>query len=226
MPGHKLTKADIAEAKLTIWEALLEGRGDREIANDIGVAADVYKSLKYDLLEEKAHELRNKPQEHIYIEYILNQQKNIAVLDEMLREHSTEANKNAIIGAVRARAELFDKLIAKGQEFGVFKKTPEKKVVAGIVVSDLARDDLKQEILKSIAGLDKMMKRYGDSAIIDVEAEESLHYGPKLKPKNIEEPGDKKAPAYAKDKSKFSKTKRTKTTKASRGRKPLPPEIG
>ncbi len=214
-----LTKADVSEAKQLIWDQLSKGVRDMEIIERLGVEAETYVSLKAQMLDDKAEELKNKPSEHVYIEYCLAQHENIHTLTEMIKDFKSTKQYNAMVGAVRARADLQDKLIAKGQEFGVYKKTPAGRVIGGLLVADLSSSDLKSAITKAIGNLDKMINRYGDSDIIDVPSSSvNLHYGPALPPPSmLEEPSSVVAPKGRSSKTFRAKTSRT--SKASRGRK-------
>jgi len=212
-----LTKRDIAEAKVTIWEMLARGDKDSEIIDAVGLGADVYAVIKHQVLDDKAQALRNKPPEHVYVEYILAQERNINDLTAMIAEFKKSKQYNAMVGAIKARADLHDKLIAKGQEFGLFRKESEHKVIAGVLVSELSREDLKSAITGAISGLDKMMSMYGESSIIDVTPG-ALHHGPALPPPS--QPSSDVIAPKAKKASKTGRANRAKTSKRIRGRKP------
>lgn len=221
-----LTKRDIEEAKQTIWSKMCSGESDDDIIDALGVETTTYTALKLQMLDDKAAELRTKPPEHVYVEYIINQEQNISDLTEMIGEFKKTKQYNAMVGAIRARADLYDKLIAKGQEFGVFRKTPERReIVAGLLVSDMTSHDLKTAITKAIGNLEAMTRRYGDNDILDVEVD-SLHYGPALPPKAMEEESvvapKAKSKSNGKGKSKHQRSKTSRNSRASRGRKPFP----
>ncbi len=214
--ASSLTKRDIAEAKVTIWEQLCKGDADSDIMDYTGLSPEVYGILKHQVLDDKALELRNKPSEHVYVEYVLAQQQNISDLTDMIVSFKKTNQFNALVGAIRARADLHDKLIAKGQEFGIFRKEPERRTILGVLVTEMTRADLKTAITGAIGSLDKMMSMYGDSNIIDVPTGD-LHYGKALPPPSSESASAPVAP-------KAKKTARAKTsrmTKRARGRKPF-----
>lgn len=216
----KLTKADIQEAKVTIWSELCKGTQDSEIQEDMGLSQEMYLQLKFQVLEDKATQLRAKPPEHVYVEYIINQTQNISDLTGMIEDFKKTKQFNALVGAVRARADLYDKLVAKGQEFGVFAKAPERKIIAGVVVSDLSANDLRTAITKAIGNLDAMMGKYGDNDIIDVMPD-SLHYGPSLPSRAIEPREESAIKAPPTKKSKTARANTSRATKRSRGRRPF-----
>ncbi len=209
-----LTQRDIAEAKITIWELLAKGEPDSVIIDTIGLSPKVYGILKHQVFDDKAQELRTKPSEHVYVEYILAQKQNISDLTEMIGEFKSTKQYNAMVGAIRARADLNDKLIARGQEFGVFRKEPERRVIAGVLVAEMTRTDLKVQITGAIGNLEKMMSMYGGENIIDVPTG-PIHYGRRLPP-----PTEVSAPVAPKAK-KTARAKTSRQTKRARGRKPF-----
>jgi hypothetical protein len=101
---------------------------------------------------------------------MIDQMKNLKDLDGMIESFKTTKQYNAMVGAVRARSEILDKLIEKGQEFGLVHKMPDRKeIVAGILVADLTNKELKQMITAELSNLNGMMKRYGDKTIMDMD---------------------------------------------------------
>ena len=111
----------------------------------MGLSADEFDELKVSMFDAKADEMRSRPDEHVYVEYLLNQSRNIRDLTDMIKEFKTSKQYGSMVGAVRARAEIYDKLIAKGQEFGLITKTPERKeIVAGVLVAELSNKNFRR----------------------------------------------------------------------------------
>jgi hypothetical protein len=179
----RLTKEQLQEAIATIYGYLSQGKSDKYIMKKMGLASEDYDSLKVAMFDAKADEVRARPNEHVYVEYIINQAGNIRDLTKMVKEFHKSKQYNAMVGAIRARAEIYDKLIAKGQEFGLIKKTPERKeIVAGVLVAELSNTDLKRAVVGELNMLDKLTKKFGDGDILELEAPGDLHHGPALPP--------------------------------------------
>lgn len=216
-----LTKADIEEAKASIWACLKEGQDDDEIMDLLGIPPELYWGLRHQAIEDQATKLKTTPQEHVYVEYMLNQYENIKDLTDMIKNMKDTKQHNAMVGAIRARADLYDKLILKGQEFGIYRKAPERReIVAGILVSEMSKDDLKKAITKAMVDLDQMMGKYGDMDIVELEAG-SMHYGPKLPPAPVVEGVGEVVVPRGREIKKTARAKTSKTSKAARGRKPF-----
>lgn len=210
----RMTKAELQEAIVTIYGLLARGKTDKQIMKRMGLAAEDYDALKAAMFDAKADELRTKPTEHVYVQYLLDQAENVRDLTSMVKEFHKTKQYNAMVGAVRVRAEIYDKLIARGQEFGLIRKTPERKeIVAGVLVAELSNDELKKAVVGELGMLDALTKRFGDGDLMALDLPAALHHGPAL-------------PAHSSQKIPKVKSKKAKANagKVHKGRKrKLPP---
>lgn len=159
-----------------------QGKLDAEIMDEMGVDAPTYSALKAAMFDAKADEIRSKPTEHVYVQYTIDQAQNIKDLTMMLEDFKSTKQYNAMVGAVRARAEIYNKLIEMGQSFGLIRKEPDKKeIIAGMFIADMTNRQLKTAITGELTDLNVLMRRYGDRSILDMKPG-SLHRGPRLPP--------------------------------------------
>lgn len=176
----KLTKEQMKEAILRLYGLLCDGTDETDVLDEMGLNAEEYEKLKHRMFEVKSAELQSTPPEHFYIQYIIDQTKNIKDLTDIVDQFKDTRQPTALVGAIRVRAEILDKIIAKGQEFGILKKTPNRtEIVAGVAIAELSDGDLKKQILNSIGSLGTLLGKYGDKDILDVSPG-ILHSGPAL----------------------------------------------
>ena len=155
---------------------LAEGKTDDVAQAELGVSPARYIRLKKSVFDLEAERIRTVPTEHTYIQYCLAQMGCIKDLTDLLKEAKKQKNSNASVGAIRARSDIYDKLIKTGQEFGILEKKPEeKRIVAGIIVANLSNDQLKQAITSAIGSLNDMVLRFGDLDMTQIDAG-PLHY--------------------------------------------------
>ncbi len=157
--------------------AKLAGGATDEVAQaELNISPAKYLRLKQDIYESETERLRSTPTEHTYINYCLAQMGCIKDLTDLLDEAKKQKNSNASVGAIRARSDIYDKLIKTGQEFGILEKKPEeKRIVAGIMIAQLSNDQLKQAITTAIGSLNEMVSRFGNLDMTQVEPG-TLHY--------------------------------------------------
>jgi hypothetical protein len=176
----KLTKKQIEEAIATMYSYRCDGLTDKETMDVMGLNADTYLYINTLMYEQQAEELKTKPREHSYIDYIIKQSENVKDLSKMIDEFKTSKQFGAMVGAVRARAEIYDKIIKTGQEFGIIEKTPERKeIMAGVAVVDMTSAKLKEMITTELKQLNVLMATHGDVDVLSLPPAE-LHHGPTL----------------------------------------------
>lgn len=155
---------------------LAEGVTDEVAQAELAISPARFERLKKEVFDLEAERVRSTPTEHTYIQYCLAQMGCIKDLHDLLKEAKTQKNANASVGAIRARSDIYDKLIKTGQEFGILEKKPEeKRIIAGVIVANLSNDQLKQAITSAIGSLNDMVSSFGDLDITKIEPG-TLHY--------------------------------------------------
>jgi len=221
----KLTKEQLREAVQHIYSSMVEGGTDADIAAEMGITAEEYQGLKAAMFDAKADEVRARPTEHTYVQYMIDQAQNVKDLTNMIADFKMSKQYNAMVGAVKVRSEIYDKLIKFGQDFGLIHKEAKKgELLVGHLIADMTNKQLKAAITGELSMLNGLVKKYGDKDIMDMDPG-SLHHGPRLPPARIdddrvdEDPGAVVAKTvHAKRKAEPKKTAKSKNTKRHGGR--------
>jgi len=172
-----LKRREALEAAAYIYECRIRGKRDKYIQEQLGLDADQYAEACKFLLEHRSEQLREMPREHVYVEYVIDQKKNIKDLDSLIRNLDANSQYNALIGAIRLRSDIQNKILDRAQEFGLVKKEAEKReLIGGIALFDLGADDLRKKIVSHTKGLAEVMRDYGEKDFLRLPAPE-LHYG-------------------------------------------------
>lgn len=179
----RLTKSEVEEAVATIYGRMASGEDDKEIIEAMGISAEDFKALKSAMFDAKADEIRQRPIEHVYVQYVLDQQGNVKDLTEMMETFKSTRQLNAMVGAIRVRSEIYDKIIKTGQDMGLLKRAAtQHEIIGGIVIAELTNEKLRTLITGALKDLGGLMKKYGDKSIVEMDPG-TLHYGPALPPK-------------------------------------------
>jgi len=184
-----LSKADKVELAATILEMLVANESDDAIMSTLGLDADTFYEAKRFLLESKAGEYRSKSREHVFVEYMIEQKANVRMVDNLLTKldggPGGKMHYNAFVGAIRLRADLTDRVLERGFDLGMFRKTTQSsggspELAAGVKgVAGMTDADLRREISEMTSGTAEMMARFGDEDMSSVETG-PLHRGPGL----------------------------------------------
>jgi hypothetical protein len=155
----------LAELKAHLADGLTDLEAAEKLFPDKKHGADVaaYNVLKRELYQQEKVDLHNKTTEEVFVDYVLRQEGCLRDLNELIRDGEGKVrNSSTTVGAIRAKSEILDKIISRGQEFGILEKVPEKKqVIAGVMVANLDNDALRSLITKELGGLQALVQRYG-----------------------------------------------------------------
>ncbi|PNX52102.1 MAG: hypothetical protein BV456_00725 [Thermoplasmata archaeon M8B2D] len=192
------------------FELLSEGKKIDEISDIMGLENDELLKLKKDLIEEKSSDIKNKPIEHVYFEYFLNQLDNINELTNLiLKFDGNSRNYGGVVSAIRARSEIYDKILDRGQNLGVIKKTPSHvKNEHSVLIADLSSNELRKAIVEQYRKIAKLTSETVNDNIVNIPIG-PLHYGDeKALPEVINIEQDKVKVEYIKPKKKKKKKKK------------------
>lgn len=213
------TKQQLEEKIVELFELLGKGMSEEKAREFLDSDLENFRFLKQSMYNLKKSEMMSKSPEEMYIDYIINQQHNLTDLNAMVKKFKKSNQWNAMVGAIRARSDIFNDIIKRGQEFSVIDKRPEeKRIFAGIAVKDMSNQDLKRSISNAILGLNKLQKSFGDGNILDQSVEELYPETPESQkvidvkafertsePKSLEEMNIKKKKPKKKPKKKKQK---------------------
>jgi hypothetical protein len=176
-----LSRSELSKQALALYEEITaRGESEASVAELFGWDPETYEQVRNRMLEMKAELFRNRPREHVFVEYVIQQQRNIRDLDEVIKKLDKTKMHAATIGAIRLRSEIQSGVIEKGQEFGLIKKEAERKeIVAGLFLGDMTRGQLSDAIVKELAGFKELMDRFEDVPMAALVTGGNLHYGPK-----------------------------------------------
>lgn len=154
-----------------------DGMSDDQAREEMGLTFEEYDALKEEMYEREETRLRSRSSAQAYVDYVNAQQACIRDLHHLLGRLEDSRQFTASVGAIRAMSDIHDKIVAKGQEFGLIeKKADEKKITLGgrVDVGSLDLDGLRKLVAKEIRATKDLMERFGDGDIIDIDPGE-LH---------------------------------------------------
>jgi hypothetical protein len=200
-----LSEEELRGALAEMKSHLAAGKSDEETCLLMGITWENYDALKrvfYNFESARA----KKSTEEVFVDYVLHQRAVIKDLSDAYEKFKGSNQSNAMVGALRARADVYDKIIKVGQEFGLIEKKPEeRRILAGIAVAEISDDKLRSMIVGEISNVDRLMKAFGNTSMAEVVVEET-HY--ELPPAKDITP-----------KKKEQKTNRAKANKVHKGRR-------
>lgn len=159
----KYTAKDLRMRLAELRSHLAMGKSDEQIAEEMSLGVESYISLKRELMRQETIRIQTASAEEIYIEYSLRQGQLIRELSDMVGTFTKNSNYNALVGAVRAKSDILDKIIKTGQDMGILVKAPERKMILqGVVVAEMGNNQLRKMIAGELQSLATIVSRFGD----------------------------------------------------------------
>src|SRR4029079_10883888 len=158
----------------------VEGYSDAEILKSLRITPEQLAQLEETLYSEHSFEVASESPDRTFARYRIDQRRNIKALDGLIEELDSNTQYNALVGAIRLRSDITDKIIKMGQELGVTKRAPSETRHSGSVdlVSKLSTPDLRDTIKQLGVSLQDMVNRHGGGERKFHELpEESIYYG-------------------------------------------------
>lgn len=182
-----MSKAELAEAAKALFADLVSGDDPQEIADVMGWDAETFATVQKAMLISRAEEVRAKPADHVYIEYMIDQKRNIKDLTDLINNLDKKRQYNAVVGSIRLRAELTDKILERGFDFGILKRAEQGggglgqgntfNIIAGVDVNAMTAPQLRDAITGQLSELNGYIEAFGDGVDITKLATGTLHYG-------------------------------------------------
>lgn len=170
--GSPMRAWSAVELRLMIAELkakLSSGLSEIQVAEEMSLDTQQYNALKREMYNADKLEMASKNSEEVFIDYRLRQEGCIHDLETMTKTFKETKQYNAMVGAIRAKSDIIDRIVQRGQEFGVLEKVPEKKqIVAGILVAGLSNDELRMKVARETIGMNELLKTYGDGDILSL----------------------------------------------------------
>lgn len=199
-----MTKAELLEAAQTLFKELIKGDEQEDIADIMGWDEATSSKIKKIMLDVKVEEVKSTTPEQQYINYIIDQRKNIHELNQLIGHLDTRRNHNAMIGAIRLRSDITDKVLERGFDFGVIKKKEQSGpslgsgntfVMGGVDIRVLSAPQLQDAIKVQLNELSELVSSHGEGkSILELPVGE-IHYGEGVSEAPPEAPHEIETPA-------------------------------
>ena len=123
--------------------------------------------LVKEALGEEERGILSRSSEAIFVDYVVRTRSHIRELDDLFESLRTSNQGSAAVGAIKAKQDLLDRMIERGQELGFVAKRPERKTV---LFAHLDERGLAEALATELGGLRDLMSRHGEAPLLEVEA--------------------------------------------------------
>ena len=180
----KPTRLLVTATTAQLYELRVDGRSDEEICKALNITHSELRRLDTTLLSEQAFQVASEPADRTFARYRIDQRRNIKALDELIEELDGNTQYNAVVGAIRLRADLHDRIIDTGQKLGVIAKAAQRHehsgmVAHGVLIGKMDNAELRASIKNMMGSTQQMVSRHGDKPFLELKAGEDsdMYYG-------------------------------------------------
>lgn len=149
-----------AQAKKDLVKTLVSlSYNDYEICEYLDIKGTELARLKKEIFFEEIMSTRQMTNEERFAQYKMQQMEIVKDIDVLVEQFKETKQLQALIGALKLKSEITDSIIAKGMEFGVIEKQPEKKavLVGTLDITTASISELEKEIEKTSQEISKLM---------------------------------------------------------------------
>lgn len=161
---------DLRAAFAKLRAAIVEGLDHNQVCERLGLSWGDVDELKRKFYDEEAELVRHKPTEHAYVEYCLEMRRCMEDLDRVIEDYEKQKNVSGYVGAVRARADIVDRMLKTGQELGLVERmASEKGYAAGQAIKDMGNKEFRQFIHNEMHVFNQILVKYGDRPMLEID---------------------------------------------------------
>lgn len=143
-----------------------DGITDHAIADRTGWDNDYILELKREVLSQEEVRVIGRRDEEVYAEYTLKMHGLIRRLQGLMDDMVGSNQHSAAVGAVKAQASLYDRVLQVGQDMGFIRKEPAKSQVE---VFNMTDRELAARTVSMLTDLRERMAHYGNPKLPEIK---------------------------------------------------------
>jgi hypothetical protein len=159
-----------------IRKLITEGRSDDDIKAELCLSDHDWESYRTAFISQESSKAK-RPDIEIFIEYQLRQLGHIDELEKARQVAVKKQQPQHAVSATKAKAELLDKIIQRGQDLGIYHREGQKLMVSGAMgLVHLTPHQLAERLDRSVMRLKALSDDLGHplelSGVVDAVREE------------------------------------------------------
>jgi len=157
----KWRRTDIDKRELKDKIRSLNGRGksDHQICQRLDIEMNILQIYRNEIVEEDTYVIQHITPESAYCDYLEKMGELLRQLQKEKRRASKLRQMAATMAAIKLQADLYDRCVKLGQEFGFLeKKASEIKISQEFKFSEMSDKELKKAIQDEFKGIQDLVK--------------------------------------------------------------------
>lgn len=167
------TISETRKIKIQLRGLLSSGADDDTCAETLDIRVDEVRFYKDEILREELASFGDADPHMVFAKYKIRMEGAIGAIDEVIEEaRYSRANTSGtvVVNAARAKADIIDKIVTRGQDLGVIHREATKSLVlGGISVVDMSVSQLRGFLAERMKQLGDMIGTHGQDYAVPVD---------------------------------------------------------
>lgn len=133
------------------------GKSDEEIVEETGVEFNSLVWLKDQVYKQDRAAIENADPASIFIRYCLQQEGIIVELNEVITKFMTTNQGSAIVGAIKEKSQIYDRVIKMGQDLGLIVKTGDAIDPDAVRLAGRDPDEIRDMIQENLDSINELL---------------------------------------------------------------------
>jgi len=161
-PGRTASQRErwVRDAATYMRAFVAEGLSREEIKGRLDIDDRMYDEIEMQLLETEGAKFTNMGTAHRYYLYMVRIEQCIRELDQFIKLHIEEdPRKSGVVGAIKAKAGLYENLMKMGQDLGIIqKRAKEIRVLGEINLVAMPNEEIRKLYEERMAWFQSVMQ--------------------------------------------------------------------
>lgn len=154
---------------------------DLEIIKKMGLRDQSYSQYKNAIYNADRRAIQNLDTKTIFAEYVMKNHQLVRELDVLKKKFTNYGQWTALVAAIKQKREIYNDVIAKGQDFGfIDRKVTELKVSSTMTFNTMSEEEMKAEIAQEVKAMKALATKQIDMRpeLLDVTPDEVKMFAP------------------------------------------------
>ncbi|MFH1265013.1 MAG: hypothetical protein ABIK89_04755 [Planctomycetota bacterium] len=136
-----------------------------DIARAEGVTVDDVLAIRSAILDDHRAAYCSRPDDEVYVEFLSRSRANVAQLEEVIPELREHKQGVAVVGAIKAKQAILERVLEIGQSMGFVKRVPRRHEIA-VLTANLTSHELREAALAEVQRIQALVA--SDRDLLDV----------------------------------------------------------
>lgn len=155
-----------------VQDSMVRGVSETQACIELNISLDELRKNQNKVIDDLVKDTHDSTALQVYAKYVMEQRGCVGELQVMINSFKTSKQHNALVGAVRAKSDILDKIVNKGQDMGLIDKRARRiEFIGQLDVRDLTEVEIARSIMSTIKDINELVAM---GAVVDTVPEDGV----------------------------------------------------